>query len=209
MGEVKIKKSKKEKDLGVIVQDTLSPEQHISEIFHSTYRLLTNIRVAFHYMDTSMMKKILVSMVRPRLEYAAVVWSPHLKKDIDKLERIQRIATKMVPELKELTYEDRLKEMGLTTLQVRRERGDLITLYKVVNGMEKELVQLEGDERGRTRGHSKKIKKSHCRRDIKKYSFPNRTVNVWNDLSEEVVMAPSVQKFKEMLDKYRCGDRTQ
>ena len=67
------------------------------------------------------MKRILTSMIRPRLEYAAVVWS-HAKKDITKLERIQRIATKMVPELSELTYEDRLREMGLTTLQDRRER---------------------------------------------------------------------------------------
>ena len=41
----------------------------------------------------------------------------------------------MLPELRELTYEDRLKEMGLPTLQDRRERGDLITLYKIVNGM--------------------------------------------------------------------------
>ena len=43
-------------------------------------------------------------MIRQRLEYAAVVWSPHAKKDIRKLERIQRVATKMVPELSELTY---------------------------------------------------------------------------------------------------------
>ena len=79
--------------------------------------MLANIRVAFHYMDKDMMKNILTSMIRPRLEYAAVVWSPHAKKNIRKLERIQRVATKMVPELSELTYEDRLKEMGLPTLQ--------------------------------------------------------------------------------------------
>ena len=76
-------------------------------------------------------------MIYPRLEYAAVVWSSNAKKDMRKLERIQRVATKMVPELKELTYEDRLKEMGLPTLQDRRERDDLITLYKIVNGIEK------------------------------------------------------------------------
>ena len=84
--------------------------------------MLTNIRVAFHYMDENMMKKILTCMIRPRLEYAAVVWSPNAKTDIRKLERIQRVATKMVPELSELTYEDRLREMGLPTLQDRRER---------------------------------------------------------------------------------------
>ena len=61
-------------------------------------------------------------MICPRLEYAPVVWSPHVKKDIRKLERIQRVATKMVPELRELAYEERLKEMGLPNLQDRRER---------------------------------------------------------------------------------------
>ena len=87
----------------MVIQDTLSPERHINQIFGSTYRTLINIRVAFHYMDKEMMKKILTSMIRLRLEYAAVVWSPNAKQDIRKLERVQRVTTKMVPELRELT----------------------------------------------------------------------------------------------------------
>ena len=136
MGQEEIPRTKEEKDLGLVIQDTLSPERHINQLFGSTYRMLTNIRVAFHYMDKDVMKKILTSMVCPKLEYAAVVLSPKAKKDIKKLEGIQRVATKMVPELRELTYEDRLKEMGLPTLQDRRERGDLITLYKIVNDID-------------------------------------------------------------------------
>ena len=62
------------------MQDTLSLERHIIQLFGSTYRMVTNIRVAFHYMDKDMMKKILTSMVLPKLEYAAVVWSPNAKK---------------------------------------------------------------------------------------------------------------------------------
>ena len=53
-----------------------------------------------------------------------------------KLERIQRIATKMVPDLEDLTYEERLKEMHLTTLKETRERGDLITIYRLMNNLE-------------------------------------------------------------------------
>ncbi|MPD00641.1 hypothetical protein E2C01_096126 [Portunus trituberculatus] len=75
--------------------------------------MLTNMRVAFQYMDKDMMKKIITRMIHPKLEHAAV--------DIRRLERIQKIATKMVPELKDLTYEEQLKEMGLPTLQDRRE----------------------------------------------------------------------------------------
>ncbi|MPC98771.1 hypothetical protein E2C01_094152 [Portunus trituberculatus] len=107
-------------------------------------------------------------MIRPKLEYAAVVWLLSLKKDIKRLEWIQRTATKMVPELKDLTYEERLKEMGLPTLQDRRERGDLITLNKIVNGIEKidkqDLVLVTEAER--TRGHAKKIRKKQCLQDI-------------------------------------------
>ena len=77
---IQISKTKEEKDLGVVIQDTLSPERHINQIFGSTYRTLTNIRVAFHYMNKDKMKKILTSMIRPRLEYDAVVWSPNVKR---------------------------------------------------------------------------------------------------------------------------------
>ena len=67
-----------------------------------------------------------------------------------KLERIQRIATKMVPELEDLTYEERLKEIHLTTLKERRERGDLITIYKLMNNLEeadrkKNLILRKGE----------------------------------------------------------------
>ena len=212
MGQEPISKSKKEKDLGVFIQDTLSPGRHISGIFGSAYGLLGDIRVAFYHMDKDMMKKIITTMIRPRLEYAAVVWSPHMEKDIKKLERVQRVATKMVPELRDLTYEERLKEMELPTLQVRRERGDLIMMYKVVNGMEKidrpDLVVGLGEQSRQTRGHSKRVRKSQSLRDIRKYSFPHRSVDVWNSLSEEVVLAANIHTFKERLDKYRYGDGT-
>ena len=61
-----------------MIQDTLSPQKHIQGIFASTYRTLANIRVALSYIDTNMMKKIITSMIRPEIEYAAVVWSPHI-----------------------------------------------------------------------------------------------------------------------------------
>ena len=112
----------------------------------------------------------------------------------------------MVPELRELKYEDRLKEMGLSTLQDRRERGDLITLYKIVNGIEKldnqNLVMTEEETR-QMRGLSRKIKKSRCLKDTRKYSFPHKIVDTWNGLKEEDVETTSIHKFKEMLDIWR------
>ena len=212
MGMEEIKKVHEEKDLGVTIQDNLKPEKHIGKIFGDTYRMLRNIRVAFHYMDKEMMKKILTTMIRPKLEYAAVIWSPHMKKDINKLERIQRTATKMVPELEVLDYEERLKEMGLPSLRQRRERGDMITIYKLLNKLEvidnSTLLQRETGDNRQTRGHSRKLKKGRCLKDTKKHSFPQRSIEAWNNLPEEIVTAKCVHKLKEKLDSYRNGDGT-
>ena len=119
------------------MQTNLSPEKHINKITRETYQLLINIRTAFHYMDEDMMKKLIVTVLWSRMEYAAVVWTPHKKKDIRKIERIQRTATKMVPGLKDLSYEDRLSRMNLPTLEERRERGDLIAVYRGMKGIDK------------------------------------------------------------------------
>lgn len=56
-----ILKRKKKKDLGVVIQDTLSPQQHISQQFGTTYKVLNKIRVVFHYLDKDMMRNILSS----------------------------------------------------------------------------------------------------------------------------------------------------
>src|SRR6218665_490670 len=72
------------------------------------------------------------SLVRPELEYCIQVWSPHLKQDMEKLEKVQRRATKMIQGYKDLSYEERLIRCGLTTLEKRRSRGDLIEAYKII-----------------------------------------------------------------------------
>ncbi len=118
LGNDIITKQREEKDLGVVIQDDLSLERHINTIFGNACGMLRNIRMTFHFMDKDM--KILTTMIRPKLEYAKVIWSPYKKKHINTLERIRRIATKMAPELRYLPYKDRLKEMQLTTLQEGR-----------------------------------------------------------------------------------------
>ena len=212
MGDAVILRESEEKDLGVYIQDNLSPEKHINKIFGDAFKTLRNMGAAFHYMDKEMMKKIFTTMIRPKLEYAAVVWSPYKKKHVRKLERIQRIATKMVPELRELTYEERLNEMNLPSLEDRRERGDLITVYKLMNNLEeidrKDLLLTREREARYLRGHKKKLAKGRCLKNTKKYSFPQRTIDIWNGLSEETVTVACVHNFKAKLNMERYGDRT-
>ena len=86
--------------------------------------------------EAGIRKLLYTSMVRPHLEYAFQVWSPFLEGDISKLEKIQKKATKIPNKLKNMSYEYRLKALGLTKLEERRRRGDLIYMYKLNKGHE-------------------------------------------------------------------------
>ena len=136
-----------------------------------TFRMLRNKLMTFYFLDKDMMRKIITTMIRLKPKYALVIWFPHKKKPVLKLERIQRIATKMVLELKDLTYEERLKEMHLTTLKERRERGDLITIYKLMNNLEetdrKDLILRRKREARNLIGHKKKLLNGFCLNDTK------------------------------------------
>ena len=107
----------------------------------------------------------------------------------------------LIPELRDLSYEERLKECGLTTLETRRLRGDQIEVFKILNGYENidrnMFFSLKKDSR--TRGHEVKLVKDQCRLDIKKHSFSQRTINEWNKLSTDCVTASSVNMFKNKV----------
>ena len=84
------------------------------------------IRRNITYKDKKLIIPLHIAIVRPHLEYCIQAWKPYRKKDIDILERIQRRATKIIPELRHLSYEEHLTECGLTTLETRRLRGNQI-----------------------------------------------------------------------------------
>ena len=113
-------------------------------------------------------------------------------------------ATKLIPELRDLTYEERLKECGLTTLETRRLRGDQIEVFKILNGYENidSNIFFEIKESKITRGHNYTLVKKQSRLDVRKFSFSQRTINIWNNLSTDCVHASSVNMFKNKIDKY-------
>jgi hypothetical protein len=90
----------------------------------------------FRYFDVDLAKLLYCAFVRPQLEFTMSAWCAYQAGVIYKLERVQQRATKLAP-AKNLSYEERLKMSGLTTLEKRRERVDLIQLYKAVNGLDK------------------------------------------------------------------------
>ena len=119
------------------------------------------------------------------------------------MNKIQRRATKLIPELRDLTYEERLKECGLTTLETRRLRGgDQIEVFKILNGYENidSNIFFEIKESKITRGLNYTLVKKQSRLDVRKFSFSQRTINVWNNLSTDCVHASIM--FKNKIDKY-------
>ena len=91
----------------------------------------------------------------------------------------------MIPELRDLSYEECLKECGLTTLETRRLRGDQIEVFRILNGYgnidRNMFVSLNKDSR--TRGHEVTLVMDQCRLDIRKYLFLQRTLNEWNKMN--------------------------
>ena len=204
MGDTVLGTTVKEKDLGV----TISPDMKVSEqcgiAASKGNQILGLIRRNITYKGKKLIIPLYKAIVRPHLEYCIQAWRPYRKKDIDTLERIQRRATKIIPELRDLSYEERLKEFGLTTLETRRLRGDQIEVFKILNGHENidrnMFFSLKKDSR--TRGHEVKLVKDQCRLDIRKHSFSQRTINEWNKLSTDCVTVSSVNMFKNKVDTY-------
>ena len=99
-------------------------------------QVLGMIRRNITYKEKSLIVPLYQAIARPHLEYCIQAWGPDLRKAIYMLEKIQRRATKLIPGFIDLTYEERLKECGLTTLETRRLRGDQIEVFKILNGYE-------------------------------------------------------------------------
>ena len=111
----------------------------------------------------------------------------------------------MVKGLGKMSYDKRLKMLGLTTLQQRRLRGDLIEAYKILTGREgvdPESFFTMATSAGRLRGHRLKLYVPRCRMTVRQQFFSNRVLRHWNNLPAIVIDAESVNDFKNKLDKH-------
>ena len=99
--------------------------------------MLGRVNKSFARFDCRLLRSLYVTFIRPLLEFAIPVWSPYLKGDCEDIERVQHRATKLVRKISYFKYEDRLIALDLTTLNLRRKKGDLIQLYNFLHGIEK------------------------------------------------------------------------
>ena len=129
MGDTVLGTTVKEKDLGVTISADMKVSEQCGIAASKGNQILGLIRRNITYKGKKLIIPLYKAIVRPHLEYCIQAWRSYRKKDIDTLERIQRRATKMIPELRDLSYEEHLKECGLTTLETRRLRGDQFLRY--------------------------------------------------------------------------------
>ena len=100
-----------ERDLGVLFDNCLYFAKHISTIVGKENRMLGLIKISFECMDEKIFKNLYLVLVRPLLEYCVQVWSPYLKKHVNLIEGVQERATRLIPSLRRLSYEQRLEAL--------------------------------------------------------------------------------------------------
>ena len=142
------------------------------------------------------------ALLRPHVEHCAQFWAPQYQRDIDLPERVWRRATKTIRGPEHLSHKDRLRELGLVSLEKRRPRGDLISVYKYLRGGCREdgagLFSVVPSDRMKGNGHKQKHRRLWL--NMRGHFFTVRVTEHWDRLPREVVESSSLEILKLRLD---------
>ena len=202
-----LKKITEKCDLRVVFNDSFNfTNQILSAVSKANQKIgwtMRNILSRSGYVITRVYK----TLIRPHLEYCTQAWAPVARHGnwslILKLESVQRKVTRLISDLKDLSYKERLESLGLTTLLERRMRVDLIETFKIINGISKYGKQFFNISERTGNLLSRQISKTKSTRQLD--FFSNRVIKYWNKLPTDVKNSTSVNNFKNNLDKFRAN----
>ncbi|XP_062906374.1 uncharacterized protein LOC134347835 [Mobula hypostoma] len=200
-----LKNAVEQRDLEIMLHSSLKVESHVDRVVKKAFGMLAFINQSIEYRSWEVMLELYKALARPNLEYCVQFWSPNYRKDVNKIERVQRRFTRMLPAFHLLSYRERLNKLGLYSLECRRLRGNLIEVFKIVRGIDRvdvdrlfplRVVEIQ------TRGHELRVRGQKFRGNMRRNFFTQRVVAVWNELPAEVVEVGSMLSFKVKLDSY-------
>ena len=194
------------KDLGVCISSDLKWEIHIKRIVQQASFTSYQIIKSFRSKNIWVLLKLFKSYVRPKLEHNTPVWSPYLLKDIEAIEKVQRRYTKIACRRCNIpynSYNDRLTKLNMLSLQNRRVRFDLITLFKIVNNLcdlnFNSFFTLQTSPYPLRNNASKILPKHKFNSSAWSGSFFERAARYWNKLSHDITSVGSLDLFKMKL----------
>ena len=157
------------------VDNNLHFSSHAELQVNKANRIFGLIKRTFAELQPEPFKLLFTSLIRPLIEYCAPIWSPLFKKDRKIIENVLRRTSSFVPNLKNLTYSERLEKLNMQSMQYRRKRADMIETYKLLHNYYDIPVEqlLPLNTNSRTRSHSLKITKRYARLNLRK-NFGNK-----------------------------------
>ena len=164
---------------------------------------------AFHYRDKEVFLGLYKQYIRPHLEFAVQAWAPWCQKEKDLLENVQKRAVRMISGLKSEDYGERLKELGLVTLEERRHRADMALVHSMMHGRTNIEVEewytkaATGARATRNATGALNVVPKFGRLEIRKHFFTVRTTTAWNNVPGEVKEVNSATSFKTAYEMHR------
>ena len=159
------------------------------------------IKRNFSYIDKRAFCVLYNQRIRPHLDYGMAACPPNSSADSKLLEAVQSKATAMVYGLRHMNAETRRKELGLMTLEQRRERGDLIEVFKILKGLTRIDPRKFWEVRDARNGARLVKELAPNGRKQRQSFFSYRIIQKWNLLPVELKTAPSLACFKTRLDE--------
>jgi ribonuclease P/MRP protein subunit RPP40 len=201
IGGIPIDTVRTEKDIGFWITDDLSTSTHVHKARSKALGEISRIRRNFTFIDKRAFCVLYNQRVRPHLDHGMAACPPNTSAEAKILEAVQSKATALVHGLKHLNSDERRKRLGLMKLEDRRERGDLIEVYKILKGQTRIDPNLFWEVRD-ARGGARLVKEraANGRRQRQSF-FSYRVIQKWNLLPAGLKMAPSLDSFKNRLDE--------